>query len=223
MAGSIKKENRVLLIVNSLVKHADPRLTWLYKFIEVAGVETTLRLLSSHYRQIYVIRGSQATCRKVLETLVSLAGSPGNQAVDFFLQLHGEPGELFFYDQRVFAKDFSARLRAQTEGLRFRLLYNTSCYGDSHSQYFLAAGFKAAIGSLKVNANAATEFPVFCRLWGSQGFFRKRVRPLKEVLAKADRPAPRFVADSLARRYFKEADSKKIIRGNSMLTIAHKP
>jgi hypothetical protein len=47
----------------------------------------------------------------------------------------------------------------------------------------------------------------------------KLLYPINEVLRRADRPLPRLAQDFIARRYFGDADSKKILKGNSTLTI----
>ncbi len=213
-------EQRVLLIVNSLARHGDGRLKKLYRFIELAGVDTAVRFLSAHYRQIYVMRDSQAGCMEFIEKLRSISGNRQNEAVDLFLQLHGLPGQLQFFDQQVLTSDLAGWISETLGNNCLRLLYNTSCYGDSHSEDFLQAGFRAAVGSLKINASAATEYPVFCRLWGGAGFFRKNNITVKDLLAKADLAGPRWISDRLAGRYFKEVDSRKIIRGDARLTIS---
>ncbi len=166
------------------------------------------------------MRDSQAGSNDFIEKLKGITDNYQNEAVDLFLQLHGEPGQLQFYDQRVLTGEFAERISNALHNNCLRMLYNTSCYGDSHSEDFLRAGFRVAVGSLKINASAATEYPIFCRLWGSTGIFRKNNITVKDLLARADLAGPRWIADRLAGRYFKAVDSSKIIRGNASLTIS---
>ena len=98
-------------------------------------------------------------------------------------------------------------------------MYSTCCFGDSHSADFIAAGFDSAIGSKKVNANAAVEFGPLLSLW--QFDFK-----LSDCLAPTIPPTP--AADAAASLYGQTAntswknavDSTKVLRGNPNLKIS---
>lgn len=231
--GMIAREQRVLLVANCLAEHGDRRLKRLYQFTEVAGVDLARRFLGRHYRQISTLRDREVTWHGFLERLHGLAGGGGVEAVDLFFQLHGEPGRVRFFDQWVSAIHLGREIgeigKATDAADRLRLVYNLCCYGDSHSAAFLSAGFKTAIGALKVNASAAVEYPLFCRLWAGAGagagyklklkLKQKATLPVSEALRRADRPLYRLVQDLPARRYFKEVDSTKKLKGNPSITI----
>jgi len=217
--STVLKDKRVLVIVNSLAQHGSSKIRWLYKFIESAGVETAVRLLAPYYHSIYVLRDQEATCAKFLYTLNELSVNPSIRAIDLFLQLHGQPGQLHFYDYRVSTRRLQEKIKRVASRDVLRLVYNTSCYGDTHSVHLLKAGFKVAIGSRRVNASAASEFPIFCCNWPGIGLSRKKVHTVKELIDKADLPGPRRISDKLASRYFKDVDSKKVVRGDGSVTI----
>jgi hypothetical protein len=219
----VSREDRVLVIVNCLAEHGDSRFRRLYRFIERAGVSVARRYLSSHYRLVSVLKDQEATRAGFLSLLGNLAADQRIRAIDLFFQLHGLNGKVRFSDQWVFTSRLSEEIRQAVSGNCLRLVYNTSCYGDSHSADFLKAGFKVSVGSLKVNTNAATEYPVFCRLWRGSGLFRSREVSVAEIMRRADRPLLRRIQDWLAGRYFRDADSKKNIRGNGAVTIATRP
>ena len=212
-----------MLIVNCLAEHGDERFFRLYKFIENAGVSVAGRYLSRHYRLFTVLEDRDATLQGFLARLASLAADQRNLAIDLFFQLHGLEKKVRFYDQWILTSRLSEEVRQVVKKDCLRLVYNTSCYGDSHSTDFLRAGFKVSVGPLKVNANAATEYPAFCRLWSGSRLIRSREVPVAEVVRRADRTLHRLIQDRIAGHYFKDVDSKKVIRGDGMVTINTMP
>lgn len=219
MSNFMTKEKRILLVVNCLAEHGDSRFRRLYEFIELAGVEMARRLLGAHYREISALRDKEVTWPVFLERLDKISGRRGIEAVDLFFQLHGERGRVRFFDRWVSAVELGREIKKIAAPERLRLVYNLCCYGDSHSAAFLNAGFKTAIGALKVNTSAAVEYPLFCRLWPGTGSSTRTPLVISEVLRRSDRPLPRLAQDLIARRYFGDADSKKSLKGNSSLTI----
>jgi hypothetical protein len=216
----ITREKRVLLIVNCLAEHGDLRFRGLYEFIEKAGVEIAFRYLGRHYRLISVLKEQEAGLGDFLWLLQKLTTDSNNLAVDLFFQLHGLKHRVCFFDRWVSTNYLSRAVKEVVKKDCLRLLYNTSCYGDSHSAAFLRAGFRVAVGALKVNASSATEYPLFCNNWkGSSYSASRRALPVAEVLRKADRPLPRRIQDRIAGRYFKDVDSKKILRGDTLVQI----
>lgn len=216
----ITREKRVLLVINCLAEHGDLRFRRLYEFIEIAGVELAFRYLGRHYRLISVLREKEAGLDDFLRRLQKLAVDPNNLAVDLFFQLHGLEQRVCFFDRWVSTDYLGRAVKKVVKKDCLRLLYNTSCYGDSHSAAFLKAGFRAAIGAMKVNTSSATEYPLFCKNWkGSPYSDRQRTLPLAEVLRRADRPLPRRIQDRIAGRYFNSVDSKKILRGEAAVQI----
>ena len=222
MINVLRSKNLSLLVINSLSKHGDPRLRLIYDFIERAGVKTARRMLGPHYGRIEAMRNEEATVDRFIEMLYEMSVDPDTGALDLFLQLHGEKGMVCFFDRWISIAGLGRLIRRRVKKDNLRLLYNTCCYGDSHSTDFLRAGFKVAIGSIGVNASAAVEYPQFCRLWpGRKG--GRRVLTVDEIVRKADRPLPRHIQDRFAVRYFKDVDSRKIVRGAGKITILDDP
>jgi hypothetical protein len=215
----IVREQRVLLVVNCLAEHGDSRFRRLYQFIELAGIDLARRFLGPHYREISTLRDKEVTWPDFLERLSKITGRRGIKAVDLFFQLHGEAGRVRFFDRWVSAVEMGREIKKAADPERLRLAYNLCCYGDSHSSAFLNAGFESAIGALKVNTSAAVEYPLFCRLWPGTGSAPKDPLPISEVLRRSDRPLPRLVQDLLAKRYFGDTDSTKILKGSKTINI----
>jgi hypothetical protein len=100
------------------------------------------------------------------------------------------------------------------------MVYSTACYGDSHSDDFVNAGFSVAIGAVAVKANAAVELPVFLNLWSWNW-------RLRDVLEAAESPLTRVPTDEAARGFGDvnntswkdEVNSDKRIRGNGDIKI----
>lgn len=215
----ITRDQRVLLVVNCLAEHGDSRFRRLYEFIELAGIDLARRFLGAHYREISTLRDKQVTWPGFLERLNKLGSKRGIEAVDLFFQLHGEAGRVRFFDRWVSAVEMGKEIKGAVDAEKLRLVYNLCCYGDSHSAAFLNAGFKTAIGALKVNTSAAVEYPLFCRHWPGAGSASKEPMPISEVLRRSDRPLPRLVQDLIAKRYFNDADSIKILKGSKTTNI----
>ena len=219
----INKEQRTLIIVNCLAEHGDRRLKKLYRFIEHAGIDVAKRFLGSHYRVLSVLRDEEATWPVFLDRINKLSNEQGVKVIDLFFQLHGKPEKVRFFDRWVPVNQMGQGIGRTVSPGRLRLVYNLCCYGDSHSGSFINAGFKTAIGSLRINANAALEYPSFCRLWAKTGLESNQLLNISEVLRRADRPTTRCFQDFLAKRYFDDVDSKKIIRGNKLIKISDVP
>lgn len=218
-ASPVTREERVLLIVNCLAQHGDERFYRLYKYMEKTGISLAEYYLGHHYRSILTLKDLEATLSRFLSSLSSLAGDQDTRTVDLFFQLHGLRGKVRFFDQWVSSANLAREITVLVKSDCLRLVYNTSCYGDSHSDDFLKAGFKVAVGSLKVNANAATEYPIFCRCWPGRRFGRKREMPISELMRRADPLIFRLVQDRIAGHFFEDVDSKKVIRGDATTTI----
>ncbi len=215
----IGREGRVLLIVNSLAEHGDSRFRKLYAFLEHAGVDVAGRLLGRQYRSICVLKGRTATAAAFLSRLERLTGDCRHEAVDLFLQMHGRPGLLRFFDRWVSTDALGVNIWSSVKSDRLRVLYSLCCYGDSHSADFLKAGFRVSAGSLKVNANAATEYPAFCRAWAGPIHGGKNSKSFGEAIRRADRELPRRIQDRAAGRFFRNVDSRKVTRGDCAVTI----
>lgn len=218
----ISREQRTLFIVNCLAEHGDRRLKKLYRFIEHAGIDVAKRFLGSHYSELSVLRDADATWPDFLNSIDKLSRNQNFKAIDLFFQLHGKPEKVRFFDRWIPVNQMGQEIGRITNPGRLRLVYNLCCYGDSHSVSFLSAGFKTSIGALKINANAALEYPSFCRLWARTGFESDPLLNISEVLRRSDRPTARNFQDFLAKRYFEDVDSRKIIRGNKVIKISDK-
>ena len=213
---STSKAQRVLVVVSHL---ASGDTDYLYRFIDAAGQATAETVLGDDYVRIVKRYGSNATLPKLISALRTEGGKSAVKKIDVILMVHGLPGELAFKDATYTSSDVRAQIRALNLTSKLRLLYSTACYGDSHSTDFIAAGFDTAIGSKKVNANAAVEFAPLLGMWQ----FNNKISDALGVTTAAT-PA----ADSAATAYGRanntswknDVKSTKVIRGNKDLRIS---
>lgn len=219
----INKEQRILYIINCLAEHGDKRLARLYNFTEFAGVDLARFFLGSHYRALHIIKGGEASWVSFLDGFRKLKTEENVKAIDLFFQMHGKPSAVRFIDRWLSLREMGEELSQAADPNQLRLIYNLSCYGDSHAEMFLAAGFKASVGALKINSSAAIEYPTFCRLWAKSGLESNKSLSLREIVRRSDRPTVRRLQDSIARRYFDDVDSTKVIRGNEFMKISDLP
>jgi hypothetical protein len=139
--------------------------------------------------------------------------------IDVILMLHGSPGSIYFYDGPKASSAVRTQIAALNLGPKLRLLYSTCCYGDSHSADFISAGFDSAIGSKKVNANAAVEFGPLLGLWQWNVELRHCLAPTVRPTPAADAVASAF-GHATNKSWKSEVDSTKVIRGNRRLKIS---
>ena len=212
-AQAIEKSNRVLLVTSNLTTFGQAKLQWLYQFLDASSVTLARVMMTPHYRQIYAQTGSSATATNYVNSLASLASVAQNKAIDSFIHLHGAPGALWFASGEKSTASLRNNIIAKNIGSKLRLLYSTACFGSSHTQDFVTAGFRAASGARGVNANASFEYPVVMTRLGLGGTFA-------EAIAAGNDGAARAFHDSLARgQGFTGVDSFKVIRGTSSIRL----
>ena len=218
----IAKEQRALIVVSQLTQGIPENQQWLYRFIEAAGrsvTEITLKddYAPSHYRALL---DDIATTDNLTNTLAEVGAQDEILAIDLFILLHGSPDRLEFHNGSWYTPSMATTLAGLGLASKLRLVYSTACYGATHNDNFLQAGFKAAIGARGVNTNSAFELPMLLNLWALG-------KSVKDALRLGDKPATRRLADEAAKTYgrlgdlpwVKEVNSQKLLSGNAALTI----
>ena len=210
---AISKDQRRLLIVSNLTDFGRSNLRWLYKFIDTGSVSLAQAILGHFYKQVSVLEGEKATANAFVHRLTRMAKAPGAKAVDVLLHLHGGQGQLWFAEGAVTTSSLAARIRKKNIDHRLRLLYSTACYGATHAQDFVDAGFSTASGAQQTNANAAHDYPIQLGTWALN-------RPYRAVVRAGNRKMFRDLYDGTAKVMgFTDVNSYKIIRGDKDITI----
>lgn len=217
-AQALTKSERVLLIVTELKRDVPQKYRAIYEFSEKHAVEEAVRQVGHLYREIHTLRDREATVDRVAQTLSGLAARTEIEAIDVSLHLHGLPGSVHFSDGAQGVAEVATRLAADRRlAGKLRALYSTACFGVTHGADWLRAGFRAANGAKKVNANTLHDYPAFLKAWGDGQTFA-------EATELGNDPYWRNVFDSLARHFgFGDADSEKEVFGAGTIRIDDKP
>lgn len=216
---AVTKSKRALVSIINVQDNVARNVRWLYRFIDASGA-LAAALLAKRYGQYRRLSGGNATRARFIKTLKSLGENDSVEAIDVLVMIHGLDKKLVFLDETCATAALSAEIRELNLSNKLRLLYSTACYGLSHADDFIAAGFSAAVGAKKVNANAATEVPVLFAMWA-------RGDRLRNAVAAGDMPLTRNASDAAARWFGRinktpwldDVDSDKKIVGDDALTI----
>jgi len=203
----IKKSNRALLFVCSIVHGGQDRLRWMYQFAEASGEVLADTILGTKYDTIVKLTGPGITRQAFVETLNRLGLNPQIEAIDVIMMVHGLPGKLCFQDGDATVSKLAREIRDLGIQPKLRLYYSTACFGASHAEYMLAAGFDAAVGAVGENCNSATEYPTVLTMWAWG-------HSIKDAVASGETAITRIPADAMARALgFRKANSDKELFG----------
>jgi hypothetical protein len=208
---SIGRNERSLIVINYL---ASGNTDYLYRFIEASGRSTVAATLGDDYAKLTKLYGKNATLAKLINALRVEGAKRGIKRIDLIVMLHGQPGQIVFYDGSRASSDIKTEIRALNIQSKLRLVYSTCCYGDSHSRDFIAAGFDAAIGSKKVNANAAVEFGPLLGLWQFNVKLSDCLAPTIPPTPAADAAAKAF-GRAAGHSWWDDVNSRKVLRFRS--------
>lgn len=211
--SAVSKSERQLLIISNLSKYGKSNYKWLYKFLDASAISMAKNLVGSQYTKAFALTPPAATSKNFFKSLDRITNNSNVDALDVIISLHGNPNRLTFKDGAFNMTSIKNELNTIKENRKFRLLYNTACYGDSHSDEFLAGGFKTSIGSLKVNTASASEYPEF--------LMRYRMRhPVGKIIKSTNSKMGLRISDAIAKRIgFPNSDSRKVVRGERSLKI----
>jgi hypothetical protein len=219
LVGRMKRTERAAVIVSGTSIGGPSKFASLYKALDVAGPSLADAEMHNSYSSIAILTREQCTRARIVSELVRVAASA--QVVDLVLMVHGEPERLALANgaggtEDVAAVDLASDI-ADNAALKnkLRLCYSTACYGHSHAEALLGAGFSAVIGAIGVNANSGTELPILLRHWTGHD-------TIADALRHADDPMFRAIADTISRQTFTDANSEKILLGDGTITIDSK-
>lgn len=112
--------------------------------------------------------------------------------------------------------DVERQLTAIPENLRrkFRVVFSTACYGQTHCRGWLNAGFKAAAGSRGVFADGTLSYPAFMAVWLAGRTFREAVNAANAM----------SIQDEIARKkYLSEGRKDLALKVNSFRDMLGDP
>lgn len=212
---SMSKNDRALLVLRHIATGESENLEWLYEFSEFAAMTVVNAELTPKYSRIIKLEGAQATENNFIQKLSELGANEAIKAIDVIVILHGSADKLSFYEGKVPVARLKYKLSCLNVRRQLRLLYSTACYGATHADDFVAAGFDAASGALGVNANGAIEFPIVADALADGSTHKKGIQDGSLGLEQQD-----AIAKTLG---FEDANSTKRIVGNGEITINSSP
>lgn len=228
--AAVPAQNRVLVIVTDLDTHGVQELAPLYTALEdIGSTLPQMPILRNQYREIHVLRNNRATLADFRSLALSLSSRSEVRAIDVFLMLHGQTDRLVFADRSYnmeqmtsfmnTRRDVREAARVLVMQKKFRLMYNTSCFGASHRAAFRKIGFDAVVGSIAVNANSEVEFPSFLALWNVGARLTDAFAPTNNAVALAAADGPLRATGQIFNNFLKHIDSRKVFSGNTAMTI----
>lgn len=217
---AITKSQRALLAITYLSNSKD----WWdgYNFVEASGMATIDFFLGSKYGTIEKLKNSNATKQKFLDKLKALGDKASIKAIDVIVMLHGTDEKLWFYKNdrdgmvEVTASSLATDINALGIGHKLRLLYSTACFGESHNNNFLNAGFATSVGAKAVNTNAATEFPIVLGMWAND-------QKISSAVSAGETGHQVFDALANLNANWRPANSDKDVDGRGGLRISSNP
>lgn len=228
--AQVPADARALIIVSELDSTGIQELAPLYSTLEsLTNALPNLPIVRNSYHEIRTLRNSSATLASFRSMARQLAMRNDIQTIDVFMVLHGKPSKLKFADGTVEMTDltnFMLEAANPAEQFivnrmkkKFRVMYNTSCFGASHRSAFMQIGFDVASGSIGVNANSEAEYPSFLALWNTGHTFEQSLAPTNSAAALLVTDGPLVASGNLLNNFLKKVNSKKLISGNENVRI----
>lgn len=154
-----------------------------------------------------------ATYQAFLDQIQNVASQSHVESLDVILHLHGGVRKLWFADGSVGTKKIRDDIKGKNLRNRLRLLYSVACYGETHAQDFVDAGFRTASGARGVNANSTHDYPTQLAVWSSNSYY-------KTAVSQGNFLPLRQMHDATARAFgFPDANSEKFIKGKKYTRI----
>lgn len=206
---------RGLVIVSNLATHGDRKFKDLYRFLESSGISMAVSTIGQMYGTVRRLSGARASLENFVDTIKEVTDVSTIKEVDVILHLHGKPNKLFFAEGEKEIGVIEQSIKNLNRDSKLRMLYSTACFGSSHGDNFVRAGFTCASGSKAVNANSPIEYPVFLAMWASGKRFSECINTAENNIGSI--PFDAIARMALGDRF--EVNSDKNIFGSGSTTI----
>jgi len=167
----------------------------MYEFIELSSRGIAATLLGPVYNRIQVLQGNDATLAQFQAALSRAAASAGTAAVDVLLNLHGSDQQTIPFKEAEYSV---AAMQTALSGIpaplrrKFRTVFSTACFGETHLGMWTGVGFDVASGSRGIYADSALSFGPMLGRWASEGTFGEAIQLANTVGLPADAAARAF-------------------------------
>jgi hypothetical protein len=223
-----KSDRHLLVLIADLSKGlTDPGQIAFYDTVKFAAETVAIGIATVPYQQVHVVKGAGATFAGFTDNLAKITAIGAVKALDVLFVTHGLGKEVFFSDSGVgilpVRDEIQKKLPTSSRG-KLRILFSTACFGQTHINGWLQAGFEAASGSKAVYADSALSYPVFLGNWAAGQTFANAV-------AAANGADPLHVQDNVAKKvmehwnssFASQVDSTRVIGGAGSTTLSSTP
>ena len=212
--NSLYANDKALIAVVDLEYHASQS-KWFYHLEGEVAADLILKKTSSKYRYVKMLTRSEATSENFLKELIKFEAQDNVSRVDVIFYIHGhgpsspEGRSLCFYGEPCLPIDiFSEHIKDINLNNKLGILYSDACWGSTHLDAMIDAGFMVAAGSTKVDANQTSDLRRFLKSWISGNSFKKSID-------FANRNPLTKLKDSIV----KNASSIKLVKVNESVTF----
>lgn len=169
----------------------------MYQFIEGSTEALTRSILGGSYRRMVFLKGPDTTLPKFVAALQSAAAKPQTESVDVIFTTHGTSEKVHLADGTKAASALRDAMLTipQTQRQKLRVIFSTVCFGATHLDEWIAAGFNEAAGARGIYADSAVPYAPMLGAWALKKTFA-------ECVAAANNVDPLKVADNLARAFY---------------------
>lgn len=221
-----QNQREAVVLIANLQQGSDVEKAF-YRFVAWSAENVAVSILSPSYSRITVVKDSSATLSNLVSALRSSTGKAHIKAVDVIFVTHGLDDRVLFSDGRASMTTVSARIAAElTAGQRAKLraLYSTACWGETHRDEWLGAGFKVASGARQVHADSLTSYGAFLGAWALGNTFASAVDTANasDPLRASDAAGNAWFASGIDpgyKKYVGKVESYREVSGKSSLTI----
>lgn len=199
----------------------------LYDFIELGSGGLVDNILTNDYKMVHLIHGTNATLQKLKDTLIAAGSSTTTTAVDLIVCTHGSDDKLHFANGGSSTRHVKDVLSAIDDNIKkkFRMVFSTACFGETHNTMWRQIGFECASGSEGIYADSEATLTPFLHAWETEKTFT-------EAIDTANRADVGRVADGLAKAFYharnlpdreREVNSHRVVSGRGDTRIYSRP
>ncbi len=223
--SSVQKQERDLVVFCTDLSPSTPGpKKAFYDFIAFAGVNSAKTTMTPVYRKVHVVQKNAAKREAIWKTLQLATQNNNVKAVDLIFISHGLENKVELADgtftMDTIKNDIVGKLSA-SQRAKLRIVFDTSCYSQSHNAGWRAAGFKAASGSKKIYADSIVSYQPFLVAWATNKTFQQSVATANAAdIGKATDNAAKLVLKAANYAKWNDVDSTRVVSGDSGLKIS---
>jgi len=206
--------DRALVVIANLSSRGAAILRGMYRNEEWKAVRVAVSETNGYYRQVRVIYPQEATRGNFLGALEDLELDPTVKVIDVVTYLHGQREKICFKDTPdcYAMTDLAREIRdLRSDGghgpHKLRALYSDACWGKTHTDEWIQAGFKVVAGAIGQDANKTIDLKKFLRAWTDGATYRRSIQ--KANSAWYAKPLDWIIG----------GNSRKVMVGNGDLTL----